>query len=126
MTRITPQIWTPLVFTAKQRANYGSHSFIVIGKLKAGLTRDAAQADMERVTRDIAQREPRSMEGRGVNVRPYSDVMLGDYRTPLYVLLVSVTLVLLIGCVNVANLLLARATTRRREIAIRAAIGGGR
>ena len=98
----------------------------VIGKLKTGVTRDAAQADMERVTRGIAEREPRNMEGRGVNVRPYREVMLGDFRTPLYVLVASVTFVLLIGCVNVANLLLARATTRRREIAIRAAIGGGR
>jgi putative ABC transport system permease protein len=126
MTTFAPQLWTPLVFSPQQRANYGTHSFSVTGKLKAGVTLDAAQADMERVTRGIAEREPRNMEGRGVNVRPYREVMLGDFRTPLYVLVASVTFVLLIGCVNVANLLLARATTRRREIAIRAAIGGGR
>ena len=126
MTTFAPQLWTPLVFTPQQRANYGTHAFGVMGKLRAGVTRDAAQADMERVTRGIAEREPRNMEGRGVNVRPFRDVVLGDFRTPLYVLVASVTFVLLIGCVNVANLLLARATTRRREIAIRAAIGGGR
>ena len=126
MTTFAPQLWTPLVFTPQQRANYGTHAFGVMGKLKAGVTRDAAQADMERVTRGIAEREPRNMEGRGVNVRPFRDVVPGDFRTPLYVLVASVTFVLLIGCVNVANLLLARATTRRREIAIRAAIGGGR
>ena len=126
MTRFTPQLWTPLVFTPQQRENYGSHSFGVIGKLKIGVTRDAAQADMERVTRGIAAREPREMEARSVNVVPLSDVTLGNVRTRLYVMLASVTFVLLIGCVNVANLLLARAATRRREIAIRAAIGGGR
>jgi putative ABC transport system permease protein len=126
MTRLAPELLTPLVFSPQQRANYGSHSFTVLAKLKAGVSRAAAQADMERVTRGIAEREPRAMEGRGVNVRSYSDVMFGDFRTPLYVLLASVIFVLLIGCVNVANLLLARATTRRREIAIRSAIGGGR
>jgi predicted permease len=126
MTTFAPQLWTPLVFSPQQRANYGAHAFSVMGKLKAGVSRDAAQADMERVTRGIAEREPRNMEGRGVNVRPFREVVLGDVRTPLYVLVASVTFVLLIGCVNVANLLLARATTRRREIAIRAAIGGGR
>jgi putative ABC transport system permease protein len=126
MTRFAPQLFTPLVFSPQQRANYGSHSFTVFAKLKAGVTRDAAQADMERVTRGIAERQPRNMEGRSVNVRPYGDILLGDFRTPLYVLLASVIFVLLIGCVNVANLLMARATTRRREIAIRSAIGGGR
>ena len=126
MTRFAPQLLTPLVFSPQQRANYGTHSFTVFGKLKAGVTRDAAQADMERVTRGIAERQPRNMEGRSVNVQPYRDVLLGDFRTPLYVLLASVIFVLLIGCVNVANLLMARATTRRREIAIRSAIGGGR
>jgi putative ABC transport system permease protein len=126
MTRFTPQLWTPLVFTREQRINYGSHSFGVIGKLKPGVTRDSAQADMERVTRGIAQREPREMEARSVNVVPLSNVTLGNVPTRLYVMLASVTFVLLIGCVNVANLLLARAATRRREMAIRAAIGGGR
>lgn len=126
MTTFAPQLWTPLVFSPQQRANYGNHSFSVMAKLRPNVTRDAAQADMERVTRGIAEREPRNMEGRGVNVRPYREVVLGDFRTPLYVLVGSVTFVLLIGCVNVANLLLARATTRRREVAIRAAIGGGR
>jgi putative ABC transport system permease protein len=126
MTQLAPQLFAPLVFSPQQRANYGSHSFTVLAKLKAGVSREAAQADMERVTRGIAEREPKNMEGRGVNVRSYSDVMFGDVRTPVYVMLASVICVLLIGCVNVANLLLARATTRRREIAIRSAIGGGR
>ena len=126
MTQLAPQLFAPLVFSPQQRANYGAHSFTVLGKLKAGVSRNAAQADMERVTRGIAEREPKNMEGRGVNVRSYSDVMFGDFRTPAYIMLASVICVLLIGCVNVANLLLARATTRRREIAIRSAIGGGR
>jgi predicted permease len=126
MTRFAPQLWTPLVFTPSQRANYGSHSFTVLAKLKPGLTREAAQADMERVTRGIALREPRNMEGRSVNVQRYEDVLLGSFRTPGSVMLSAVVIVLLIGCANVANLLLARATIRRREIAIRAALGGGR
>jgi predicted permease len=126
MTQFAPQLWTPLVFTTEQRANYGSHSYTVIGKLKAGITRDAAQADMERVTRGIAVRQPREMEGRSVNVQRYDDVLLGGFRTPGCVMLAAVVIVLLIGCANVVNLLLARATTRRREISIRAAIGGGR
>jgi len=127
MTRATPQLWTPLVFSPAQRANYGAHALIVMARLKPGVTRDAAQGDLERVTRGIAERHPKEMEARSVNVQVFRDVLLGGrFRTGFYVLLSAVVFVLLIGCVNVANLLLARATSRRREIAIRAAIGGGR
>ena len=68
-TRFAPQLWTPLVFSPQQRANYGNHSFTVVAKLKPGVTLSAAQADMERVTRGIAERQPRNTQGRGVNVR---------------------------------------------------------
>ncbi len=126
MTELMPQLWMPLVFSPEQRSNYGSHSFRVMALLKPGVTRDQAQKDMERVTRGIAERNPRAMEGRSVNVEPYETVLFGNSRTSLYVILVAVAFVMLIGCVNVASLLLARATTRRKEMAIRAAIGGGR
>ena len=123
----TPRLWTPLVFSPEQRANYGSHAWTVLARLKPGVSRDAAQADMERVTRGIAERHPAEMEGRSVNVQQAADVLLaGRFRQGFYILFTSVVLVLLIACVNVASLLLARAALRRREIAIRTAIGGGR
>jgi predicted permease len=120
-----PEVWTPLVFSPERRGNYGAHMYSVIAKLKPGVTREAAQAEIARVTRGIARRYPREMEGRGVNVQKYDDVLLRNVRAPLLVLFTAVVFVLLIGCVNVANIQLARATVRRREIAIRAAIGGG-
>jgi predicted permease len=126
VSAFTPEVWTPLVFSAEQRANYGSHVYPVLAKLKPGITKQAAQAELERVTRRIAEAHPREMVGRGARVQSYEDVLLSAVRTPLFVVFAAVVFVLLIGCVNVANLLLARATVRRREIAIRAAIGGGR
>ena len=120
------QLWTALTFSPAQQANYGNHAYLVLGKLKAGITRDTAQADLERITAGIAERNPREMASRGVTVLRLEDVLVGGVSTQLFVLFATVGFVLVIGCVNIGSLLLARATTRHREIAIRASLGGGR
>jgi len=126
MTQFDERLWTPLTFAPEQRTNYGAHSFMVLGKLKPGVSIDQAQRELERITEGIRQREPRNMQDRGVRVQSFTDVLVGDYRTQLWVLLGAVSFVLLIGCGNVASLLLARAASRRKEIAIRGALGGAR
>jgi predicted permease len=119
------QLWTPLMFTPEQRANFGNHYLGVLAKLKPEVTLARAQEDLERVTRGIAERHPEEMASRGVLVQSLQEQLVGSGRQPLFVLMTAVALVLFIGCVNIASLLTARATTRRREIAIRASVGGG-
>ena len=120
------QLWAPLTFSPEQRSNYGTHTFLVLAKLKAGVSRAQAQQDLERITRGIAERHPQGMEARSVNVESLRDALVGRVEPQLFILLAFVACVLLIACGNIAGLLLARATTRRREIAIRASLGGGR
>ena len=126
LTTLDEKLWTPLTFAPELRANYGAHSYTVFAKLKPGATLAQAQRELERVTEDIRRRQPDQMKNRGVIAQSFADVLVGDYRTQLWVLLGAVMFVLLIGCGNVASLLLARATTRRKEIAIRGALGGSR
>ena len=116
----------PLVFTPEQK-NHDFHWLLVMGRLKQGVTLQQAQVDMDAVTTHIAAENPRSNKGWGARVDPLQNDFLGDNtQLTLWLLLGAVGFVLLIACVNVANLLLAKGITRQREIAIRSAIGATR
>ena len=118
-------IWVPLVFTPVERQNFGSHYMGAVGRLKPGVAIEAAGRDMQQVSRRLAEVNPGS-KGWDVLLFDLQTFLAGDLRTPLFVLLGAVALVLLIACSNVANLLLARGASRQKELAIRSSIGASR
>jgi predicted permease len=125
---IQDQLWTPAYHegSAQLLQSRDDHEYKVIARLKPETTIAQAVGELDAIQKRIEQDYPGLPVEPGVSGRLLLDDLVGDYKTPLYTLLAATTCVLLIACLNVANLLVARSAARRREVAIRRALGGNR
>ena len=118
--------WMPTAWDSEQRAVRGNHNFLVIGRLKPGVTVQQADADLSVISERLERQYPVDDKGWGAKAIPLREQIVGDIRPALLVLLGAVAFVLLIACANVANLVLAKTLARKKEIAIRTSLGAPR
>jgi predicted permease len=124
------QMWTAFhhEIAPKDLVDLDNHSYMAIARLRPGVTVGQARSEIDTISQRLRQQygAEKPAISQGANMRLLIDDMVEDFKTPLYVLLATTTCVLLIASLNIANLLIARAASRRKEVAIRAALGGSR
>ena len=121
-----PQMWKLQGWTPQERAIRDNHNYGVVARLKPGVSLEQAKAELSTISDRLAQQYPKDDKGWGATAISLRDDVVGDVRTPLLILLGAVAFVLLIACANIANLVLAKTLSRRKEVAIRSALGASR